>query len=86
MKKIRKTIVAKYKDHEIHLRVVRALQRADARRKWIFELIVTRLYPPLCTPTVVLKTQLMLDDDRPVEQVMTAAFVDSLVLCDARAD
>ena len=86
MKKFKKTIVAKYKNHEIHLRSVDALQRVNARRKWIFEVIVTRLHPPLCKPTVVLKTHLTLDDDRPAEQVMTSAFIDTLVLCDARVD
>jgi hypothetical protein len=84
MKMFKRKIVAKYKGHEIHLRILRAMGRVNEQRKWVFEIIITRLQSPFHRPDVVIKTQLAIKDHRPIEQVMTTAFVDSLVLCDAK--
>lgn len=83
MKTVKRKIVAKYKGHEINLRILRAMGRINAQKKWVFEVIITRLQPPFHKPDVVLKTNLVIKDNRPFDAVITTAFVDSLVLCDA---
>ena len=57
--------------------------RVNAQKKWIFEVIITRLQPPFHQPHIVVKTNLTILDDRPIDVVMTNAFIDSMVLCDA---
>jgi hypothetical protein len=82
MKKVKRNIVAKYKGHEIRLRILRAMGRVNAQKKWVFEIVITRLRPPFHLSNVVLRTHLTIRDSQPVDVVMTAAFVDSMVLCD----
>jgi hypothetical protein len=84
MKKVRRKIVEKYKGHEIRLRVLRTMGRVHAQRKWIFEIIITRLQPPFHLPDVVLKMNMTIRDTQPVDVVLMSVFVDSMVLCDAK--
>jgi hypothetical protein len=82
MKKAGRKIVEKYKGHEIRLQILHTMGRVYAQRKWVFEIVITRLQPPFHSPDVVLKMNLTIRDTQPVDVVLMSVFVDSMVLCD----